>query len=31
LTQTRNLATPMLVHALFNGGILALYGVWVSQ
>ena len=28
--QTRNLATPMLVHALFNSSVLGLYAAWVA-
>jgi hypothetical protein len=30
LAQTRNLATPIAIHALFNGGVLALYAAWVA-
>jgi len=29
--QTRNLATPILVHALFNSAVLGLYAVWVAS
>ncbi len=29
--RTRNLAAPILVHALFNGSVLLLYGAWVNS
>lgn len=28
--QTRNLVAPILVHAAFNGGVLAFFAWWVS-
>ena len=29
--QTRNLATPMMIHALFNASVLGLYAAWVAS
>ena len=29
--KTRNLATPMLIHATYNGTVLVLYLLWVSS
>jgi hypothetical protein len=28
--KTRNLAAPILIHALFNGGVLGLFLLWTS-